>query len=164
MCKCGLGDAFYRRFLTLVCMFVLKSLSQDLCNDVFNGIVWKIIRWLATSAAFCVVTVSSHGQKGWGQHAQIALCKCGLGDAFYRRFLTLVCTLVFKSLSQDLSNDVFNGIVRKIIRWLATSAAFCVVTVSFHRRKGWGQHAQSALRCDESFHVFRASQNLSIPS
>ena len=36
MCKSGLGDAFYRRFLTLVCVFVFKSLSQDLSNDVFN--------------------------------------------------------------------------------------------------------------------------------
>ena len=77
MCKSGLGDAFYRRFLTLVCVFVFKSLSQDLSNDVFSGIVGKMLRLLATSAAFCVVTVSFHWQEGWGQHAQIVLRRAG---------------------------------------------------------------------------------------
>ena len=79
------------------------------------------------------------------------MCKSGLGDAFYRRFLSLVCAFVLKLLSQDLSNDIFSGIVRKMLRLLATSAAFCVVMVSFHRQKGWGQHAQIALRRAESF-------------
>ena len=121
MCKSGLGDAFYRGFLTLVCVFMFKSLSQDLSNDVFNGIVGKMLRLLATSAAFCVVTVSFHQQEGWGQHAQITLCKSGLGGAFYRRFLARICVFVPHTRLRvhvqvsfpDLSNDVFNGIVGK---------------------------------------------------
>ena len=73
MCEFGLGGAFYRRSLTLVCVFMFKCDCQGLCNDVFNGVARKMQRLLAIAAALCAVTVSSHRQKGWGQHAQITL-------------------------------------------------------------------------------------------
>ena len=92
-----------------------------------------------------------HRQKGRGQHAQITLCEFGLGGAFYRRSLTLVCVFTFKCDCQDLCNDVFSGVVRKMQRLLAIAAALCAVTVSSHRQKGWGQHAQITLRRAESF-------------
>ena len=73
MCKFGLGGAFYKRSLTLDCVSVFKRVCQDLSNDVFNGIAMKMQRLLAIAAALCAVTVPSHRQKGWGQHAQITL-------------------------------------------------------------------------------------------
>ena len=73
MCEFGLGAVFYRRSLTLICVFMFKSNCQDLCNDVFNGVAREMQRLLAIAAALCAVTVSSHRQKGWGQHAQITL-------------------------------------------------------------------------------------------
>ena len=73
MCKFGLGGAFYRRSLTLVCVFMFKCDCQDLCNDVVNGVAREMQRLLAIAAALCAVTVPSHRQKGWGQHAQITL-------------------------------------------------------------------------------------------
>ena len=73
MCEFGLGGAFYRRSLTLVCVFMFKCDCQDLCNDVFDEVARKMQRLLAIAAALCAVTVSSHRQKGWGQHAQITL-------------------------------------------------------------------------------------------
>ena len=42
MCKFELGGAFYRRSPTLVCVFVFKPVSQDLPNDVFNGVARKM--------------------------------------------------------------------------------------------------------------------------
>ena len=73
MCEFGLGGVFYRRSLTLVCVFMFKCDCQELCNDVFNGVARKMQHLLAIAAALCGVTVSSHRQKGWGQHTQITL-------------------------------------------------------------------------------------------
>ena len=73
MCEFGLGCVFYRRSLTLVCVFMFKCDCQDLCNDVFNGVAREMQRLLAIAAALCAVTVASHRHKGWGQHAQITL-------------------------------------------------------------------------------------------
>ena len=41
MCEFWLGGAFYRRSLTLVCVFMFKCDCQGLCNDVFNGVARK---------------------------------------------------------------------------------------------------------------------------
>ena len=73
MCEFGLGGVFYRRSLTRVCVFMFKCDCQELCNDVFNGVARKMQHLLAVAAALCGVTVSSHRQKGWGQHTQITL-------------------------------------------------------------------------------------------
>ena len=73
MCEFGPGGVFYRRSLTLVCVFMIKCDCQDLCNDVFNGVARKMQRLLAIAAALCAVTVSSHRQKGRRQHPQITL-------------------------------------------------------------------------------------------
>ena len=72
MCEFGLGGVFYRGTLTLVCVFMFKCDCQDLRNGVFNGVAREMQRLLAIAAALCAVTVSSHRQKGWGQHAQIS--------------------------------------------------------------------------------------------
>ena len=89
------------------------------------------------------------------------ICEFGLGGAFYRRSLTLVCVFMFRCDCQDLCNDVFNGVARKMQRLLAIAAALCAVTVSSHRQKGWAQHAQITLRCAESFLSFQVSQKIS---
>ena len=70
------------------------------------------------------------GKSYTGQHAQITLCEFGLGGAFYRRSLTLVCVFMFKCDCQDLCNDVFNGVARKMQRLLAIAAAPCAVSVA----------------------------------
>ena len=59
MCEFGLGGAFYRRSLTLVCVCMFKCDCQGLCNDVFDGVARKMQRLLAIAAALCAVTVSS---------------------------------------------------------------------------------------------------------
>ena len=89
------------------------------------------------------------------------MCEFGLGGAFYRRSLTLVCVFMFRCDRQDLCNDVFNGVARKMQRLLVIAAALCAVTVSSQRQKGWRQHAQITLRCAESFLSFRVSQKIS---
>ena len=57
MCEFGLGGAFYRRSLTLVCVFTFKCDCQGLYNDVFNGAARKMERLLAIAAVLCAVTV-----------------------------------------------------------------------------------------------------------
>ena len=89
------------------------------------------------------------------------MCEFGLGGAFYRRSLTLVCVFMFRCDRQDLYNDVFNAVARKMQRLLAIAAALCAVTVSSHRRKGWGQHPQITLRRAESFLSFQVSRKIS---
>ena len=53
MCEFGLGGAFYRRSLTLVCVVMFRCDRQDLCNDVFNGVARKMQRLHAIAAALC---------------------------------------------------------------------------------------------------------------
>ena len=89
------------------------------------------------------------------------MCKFGLGGAFYRRSLTLVCVFTFKCDCQGLCNDVFNGVARKMQRLLAIAAALCAVTVSSHRQTGRRQHPQITLRRAESFLSFQVSQKIS---
>ena len=89
------------------------------------------------------------------------MCEFGLGGAFYRRSLTLVCVFMFRCDRQDLYNDVFNGVAREMQRLLAIAAALCAVTVSSHRQKGRRQHPQITLRCAESFLSFQVSQKIS---
>ena len=151
MCEFGPRGAFYRRSLTLVCVFMFKCDCQGLCNDVFNGVARKMQRLVAIAAALCAVTVPSHRQKGWGQHAQITLCEFGPRGAFYRRSLTLGLVYTSEAAGHGLCNDVFNGVARKMQRLVAIAAALCAVMVSSHRQKGWGHRAQITLRHAESF-------------
>ena len=88
------------------------------------------------------------------------MCEFGLGGAFYRRSLTLVCVFTFKCDCRGLCNDVFNVVARKMQCLLAIAAALCAVTVLSHRQKGWGQHAQITLRRAESFLSFQVSQKI----
>ena len=93
------------------------------------------------------------------------MCEFGLGGAFYRRSLTLVCVFTFKCDCQGLYNDVFNGVARKMERLLAIAAVLCAVTVLSHRQNGWGQHAQITLRRAESiFNPQPCPENLPRPS
>ena len=93
------------------------------------------------------------------------MCEFGLGGAFYRRSLTLVCVFMFRCDRQDLYNDVFNGVAREMQRLLAIAAVLCAVTVSSHRQKGWGQHAQITLRRAESlFNPQACPENIPCPS
>ena len=62
MCEFGLGGVFYRRSLTLGCVYTSEADGKELCYDVFNGVARKMQRLLAIAAALCAVTVSSHRQ------------------------------------------------------------------------------------------------------
>ena len=68
MYKFGLGGTFYRRSPTLVYASMLKRASQQLSDDVFNGVARKMQRLLAIAAAPFIVSVacvvSSRRQKG----------------------------------------------------------------------------------------------------
>ena len=134
-------------------MIVLRSpLWSNSSSPYINNSVFSKVDVLPLRHLECeTVTVSSHRQKGLGPHAQITLCKFGLGRAFYRGSLTHVCVFMFKCDCQDLCHDVFNGVARKVQCLLAIAAALCAVTVSSHRQQGLGQHAQITRRRGESF-------------
>ena len=102
MCEFRPGGVFYRRSLTLACLFMIKCDCQGLCDDVFNGVARKMQRLLAIAAALCAVTVSSHWQKGRRQYPQITLRRAESFLSFQvsqnisqapLRFLTLVFAL-----------------------------------------------------------------------